>query len=95
MSATPEPQAVREQTREYLTSSLARQIGDDEDIFAAGFVNSLFAAQLVMFVESTFGIEVENEELELTYFSSVNAVTDFVSYKVGKAQAAAEGSRAE
>ncbi len=94
MSTTPEPQAVREQTREYLTSSLARQIGDDEDIFAAGFVNSLFAAQLVMFVESRFGIEVDNDELELAYFSSVDAVTDFVTYKAAKAQAA-EGPRAE
>ncbi|MDI5966358.1 phosphopantetheine-binding protein [Streptomyces sp. SL13] len=86
--STPEPHEVREQTRQYLTSSLSRQIGDDEDIFAAGFVNSLFAAQLVMFVESRFGIEVENNELELAYFSSVNALTDFVTYKAGKGRAA-------
>lgn len=94
MSTTPEPQAVREQTREYLTSCLARELKDDEDIFAAGFVNSLFAAQLVMFVESRFGIVVENEELEIAYFSSVDAVTDFVTYKAGKARAA-ESSAAE
>lgn len=95
MTTTPEPHLVRERTRQYLTSCLSRQIGDDEDIFAAGFVNSLFAAQLVTFVESEFAIEVENEELELAYFSSVNAVTDFVTYKATKAQAAAEVSRTE
>ena len=91
MSTTPEPHEVREQTRQYLTSCLSREIGDDEDIFAAGFVNSLFAVQLVMFVESRFGIVVENDELELAYFSTVNAMTDFVGYKAATARTAAEG----
>jgi methoxymalonate biosynthesis acyl carrier protein len=95
MSSTPQPQAVRERTRQYLNSSLSREIRDDEDIFAAGFVNSLFAAQLVTFVESEFGIVVENDELELAYFSSVDAITDFVGYKADKGRASADGARAE
>ncbi|AUG75706.1 D-alanyl carrier protein [Kitasatospora sp. MMS16-BH015] len=75
------PDEIRERTRAYLSSSLARQLADDEDIFAAGLVNSLFAAQLVTFVEERFGITVENDELELAHFSSVDAVTAFVSAK--------------
>ncbi|WP_441247478.1 acyl carrier protein [Kitasatospora sp. McL0602] len=86
MTATLGPDEIRERTRQYLTTSLARELGDDEDIFAAGFVNSLFAAQLVMFVEERFGITVENDELELAYFSSVNAVTDFVAAKTDRAR---------
>jgi acyl carrier protein len=84
MAASAE--TIREQTRKYLTASLSRQIADDEDIFATGLVNSLFAVQLVAFVETRFGITVENEELNPAYFSSAEAITAFV---VGKTAAQA------
>jgi methoxymalonate biosynthesis acyl carrier protein len=73
--------AIREQTRQYIQESLNIPVGDGENLFAAGFVNSLFAMQLVTFVERSFGIEVGNEDLELTHFSSVDSITEFV---VGK-----------
>jgi acyl carrier protein len=41
------------------------ELTDDEDIFASGFVNSMFAMQLVQFVETAFGVAVENEDLEI------------------------------
>lgn len=81
MSTVPDATQVRERTREYLRSSLCRCFRDDEDLFTAGLVSSLFAAQLVMFVESRFGIVVEDEELELSCFGSIDAITDFVLYK--------------
>ncbi|MBV9355452.1 MAG: acyl carrier protein [Chloroflexi bacterium] len=54
---------------------------DDEDIFASGFVNSLFAIQLVMFVEKEFQIELEDEDLELDNFRTVRAVAQLVTRK--------------
>ena len=54
---------------------------DDEDIFATGFVNSMFAMQLVQFVEQAFGITVENEDLEIDNFRSVNAIAALVERK--------------
>ena len=36
-----------------------REIGDQEDIFSLGFVNSMFAMQLVTFVEHEFGFTIE------------------------------------
>jgi acyl carrier protein len=54
---------------------------DDEDIFATGFVNSMFAIQLVMFVESTFGISVESEDLEVSNFNTIDAIHRFVEKK--------------
>ena len=54
---------------------------DDEDVFALGFVNSLFAMQLVMFVEKEFHIQVENEDLEIDNFKSVNAIANLVERK--------------
>ena len=56
-------------------------LSDEDDIFALGFVNSLFAMQLVMFVESDFQLTVENEDLELDNFRTVQALTTFIKSK--------------
>jgi methoxymalonate biosynthesis acyl carrier protein len=54
---------------------------DDEDVFATGFVNSLFAMQLVTFVEKTFGLQVESEDLEIDNFRTVNAIVALIARK--------------
>lgn len=56
---------------------------DDEDIFALGFVNSLFAMQLVLFVEQEFGIAVDNEDLDIDNFRTINAIARFIEQKSG------------
>lgn len=58
---------------------------DDEDIFSLGFVNSLFAIQLVHFVEEAFQISIGNEDLELDNFRSLNALADLVERKTAAA----------
>ena len=61
------------------------EIDGDVDIFATGMVNSLFAMQLVLYVEKEFGAVVENEDLDLENFKSINALCNFVSRKLGLA----------
>jgi methoxymalonate biosynthesis acyl carrier protein len=51
---------------------------DGDDIFALGFATSLFAMQLVMFVEKIFGFEIGNEDLEMGNFRSVDAMVALV-----------------
>ena len=46
-------------------------IGDDDDIFELGFIDSMFAMQLVHFVEKESGVAVSSEELTLANFSTV------------------------
>ena len=62
-----------------------RELTCDQDIFALGLVNSLFAMQLVNFVETEFGISVEQEDLEIENFNTVNAIADLVYRKLGHA----------
>lgn len=57
------------------------QLADNEDIFATGYVNSMFAMQLVQFVEGEFGIAVESEDLELDNFRTVDAISALVERK--------------
>ncbi|HEX2058860.1 MAG TPA: phosphopantetheine-binding protein [Actinomycetota bacterium] len=59
------------------------RLGDDDDMFATGYVNSMFAMQLVQFVESEFGITVESDDLELDNFRTVSAIASFVERKMG------------
>ncbi|MDQ1740747.1 MAG: hypothetical protein QOE53_2399 [Pseudonocardiales bacterium] len=55
------------------------EIGENEDIFQIGFVNSLFAMELVMFVEKTFSVTVPNEELRIDNFRSATTMSELVS----------------
>jgi acyl carrier protein len=69
--------------RTFLTESLkAADLQDSDNIFEKGLVNSLFAMQLVMFIENTFNLRVENEELDLINFNSINAMAEFVRVKL-------------
>ncbi len=53
----------------------------DEDIFALGFVNSMFAMQLVLFIEQEFQITIENEDLDFANFKTINAMTRLIESK--------------
>ena len=57
------------------------EVRDDEDIFAAGYVNSLFAMQIMLFIEKEFQITVEDEDMELENFRTVGAMTRLVERK--------------
>jgi methoxymalonate biosynthesis acyl carrier protein len=58
-----------------------RDLRDGEDIFATGSVNSLFAMQLVLFIEKEFGITIGNQDLEIASFRSVDAMAGLVRRK--------------
>ena len=79
-------QEIRDQVRAFVGRFVrGHDLGDAEDIFATGFVNSMFAMQLVQFVESDFGITVESADLELDNFRRIDAITALVQRKSGAA----------
>ncbi|MFT2016603.1 phosphopantetheine-binding protein [Streptomyces sp. 796.1] len=70
---------VRAPIRDFITGNFPDIVlKDDEDIFELGFVNSLFAMQLVMFVEKQFGIRVPNQELRLDSFRTIDSMASLV-----------------
>lgn len=54
------------------------EVDGDLDLFASGMVNSLYAMQLVLFIEKEYGIQVANEDLDYENFKSVNAISAFI-----------------
>ena len=73
---------VKETVRRFILSSInVADLNDDDNLFESGLVNSLFAVQLMTFIEKTFAIEVGMEDLDIENFKSVNASTAFVLRK--------------
>lgn len=73
---------IKIELRSFITKFFGEpDLRDDENLAELGFVNSLFAMQLVMFVEKKFGVRVENEELDFKNFDSIDAVAKLVASK--------------
>ena len=70
--------------KNFIQSKIGQEIDfvNDDNIFELGLVNSLFAMQLVMFLEKEFNIEIENEDLNLNTFSTVNNMKAFIETKL-------------
>lgn len=60
------------------------QIDDDASLFGIGLqLDSIDAAEIVVGLESAFGIEVKEGE-SLSYLRTINSMADFVTENIGK-----------
>lgn len=81
--------SIKDKIRTFLRDKIKQpNLTDEEDYFKEGFVNSLFAMQLVLFVEKEFQMPIGDDDLVLENFNSINALSALVERK----QAAAGGS---
>ena len=53
-------------------------ITPDTDLFAGGYVNSLFALEMVLFLEKTFSIKIPRKEMRRENFTTVQRMADLV-----------------
>jgi acyl carrier protein len=75
-------QSVEETIRRFILDSInIADLENDDNLFESGIVNSLFAVQLMTYIEKTFGIEVTMDDLDIENFKSINATTRFVKKK--------------
>ena len=75
---------IKETVRSFIVSSVnIPDLKDDDNLFESGIVNSLFAVQLMTYIEKTFAIEVGIDDLDIENFKSLNATTAFVLKKNG------------
>ncbi len=69
----------RELIREFVLGYVKDDsLEDGENMFELGYVNSLFAMQLVMFVEKRFQMTISRDQLRLANFQSIDAIVDLV-----------------
>lgn len=73
---------IKSKIRTYLSRPLRDyELKDDDNIFELGLVSSLFAIQLILFIEKEFDLELEDEELDLEQISTLRDITDLVEQK--------------
>lgn len=70
---------VRELAAGQGISSLAH----DQDLLAGQVIDSLGIAQLISFLEGSYGIKVDDDDLAPENFSSVDSIVAFVQRKGG------------
>lgn len=84
MSSAGAASELRSRIRSFITGFVPKaDLGAEEDIFQTGFVNSMFALELVQFAERELGVTVENNDLELDNFRSIEALARFAERKRG------------
>lgn len=71
-------EAIEEKLQEFLTAKTKQSWDPDVDLFATRAVSSLFAMELVVFMESTFDIAIEGPDLVLDNFRTVHAMSALV-----------------
>lgn len=57
----------------------------DTHLFDAGFLDSLGAVELVLFVEKEFGIEISQKDIVMYPMNTVREIADVVAQKLGQA----------
>ena len=78
-----EEKNMKAKIREFLGRFIDESsVGDDDNIFETGLVNSLFALQLVSFIEQEFDISIENEDLDIQHFKDINSIASLISKKL-------------
>lgn len=77
---------LKEKIRKFIESNLVvfedeAEFTDSDNIFEMGFVNSLFAMKLVNYIEQEFSVEVDNDDLEISNFNSVDRIVQYIDGK--------------
>ncbi|MCS7476763.1 acyl carrier protein [Umezawaea endophytica] len=64
--------------QDFLVTRTKRSWEPEEDLFASGVVSSLFALELVVYLEKAYGVEVEGENLSIDNFRTIRRIEELV-----------------
>ena len=71
-----------EQLSQYIATEILKQptrvIQPDEALISSGLIDSFSLMDLALFVEDTFGVRIEDTELNADTFDSLGALVDLI-----------------
>ena len=80
---------MRDEIKQYLEQNRATadagDFADDESLLEAGVIDSMTMVDLISFLESTFSIQIDEDDMIPENFDSVNAIVEYVTSKQGAA----------
>lgn len=68
--------------------TVGRNPSDSDDLFAEGYVNSLFAMQIVRFIQSHFDLTLTAEDMNFDNFRTIGGIVQFVESKLDRVETA-------
>lgn len=69
----------KEIIRNFFAEKRKKEIpNDDTDLFENGFVDSLFAIEIVVFLEKEFKIKIKNKDITKDNFRNINNIANVV-----------------
>jgi len=77
--------SVRDRIRSFVLEKFPlariRRVSDSDELLETGIVDSLGILDLVAFLESDFGLSVNDEDLVPEHFRSIECISDFTEQK--------------
>ena len=68
---------------DFVRSSLGKDdLAGSDDIFEVGGASSIFAMEIVLYIEQELGIELDEDDLERKRFETIDALKDMVASKI-------------
>lgn len=78
---------IKEQVRQFVMEAArskgASEVNDEESLFKAGIIDSLGVFRLISFLEETFPVTVDDQDMVPENFQSVNCIEGFLLGKMG------------
>ena len=75
--------SVKEKLKVFLSKFFnVNEIEETDNIFEKGLVTSLFAMNLVSFIEKEFDISIDNTELDLDNFKDISSIVTLIEKKI-------------
>lgn len=74
-------QSVQSYVNRSFVGASARPVGPDDSLLDSGILDSVGIAELIAFVETEFGVRVEDEEIVPDNFETVTRVAALVDRK--------------
>lgn len=80
-------EAVAHRTRSYIRKNFLYtrpdfELADDAQLLEAGIIDSMGIMELIEFVEDSFGIQIDDEEITEENLGTVAAISGYVSGKL-------------
>ncbi len=73
--------SIADEVKGYIRTQLAADITDidlDRNLWTEGYLDSTAILELILWLESTFNITIENEELTPENFATIRNIEEFV-----------------
>ena len=84
-AVTDVKEPIRAFILEYAASRGITELKDDEPILTSNIIDSLGSFEMILFLEETFLIKIEDADMDPDNFQTLNHVERFVLGKLGKA----------